>query len=83
MGFCLVTVGTTEFRDLISEIKNQKFLNMLINNKIDKLVVQYGSGEVCVGVFGLGVGFDLEFVFNLSHLASRNRFYKWSRNRII
>ena len=50
MGFCLVTVGTTEFRDLISELKNQKFLNLLINNKIDKLVVQYGSGEVCVGV---------------------------------
>lgn len=45
MGFCLVTVGTTEFRDLITGLRNQKFLNLLINSQIDKLVVQYGSGE--------------------------------------
>jgi len=44
MKYCLVTVGTTEFRDLIKNIQNQKFINLLINLGIEKLYVQYGTG---------------------------------------
>ena len=47
MKYCLVTVGTTEFRDLIKNIQNQKFINLLINLGIEKLYVQYGTGTVC------------------------------------
>ena len=43
--FCLVTVGTTEFRELISAIANPKFINLLINAGCERLVVQYGTGE--------------------------------------
>ena len=46
MKYCLVTVGTTEFRDLIKNIQNQKFINLLINLGIEKLYVQYGTGTV-------------------------------------
>ena len=46
MKYCLVTVGTTEFRDLIKEIENQKFLNLLINKGFEKIFVQYGTGKV-------------------------------------
>jgi hypothetical protein len=45
MKYCLVTVGTTEFRDLIKEIENQKFLNLLINQGFEKIFVQYGTGK--------------------------------------
>ena len=46
MAYCLVTVGTTEFRDLIKSIQHQKFINLLINAGIEKLCVQYGTGTV-------------------------------------
>jgi len=44
MKYCLVTVGTTEFRELIHNIQHAKFLNLLINQGIEKLCVQYGTG---------------------------------------
>ena len=46
MKYCLVTVGTTEFRELIRNVQHAKFLNLLINQGIEKLCVQYGAGAV-------------------------------------
>ena len=39
-----VTVGTTKFEDLIEVINSHEFLQLMIKNDVNKLVVQYGNG---------------------------------------
>ena len=41
----LVTVGTTKFENLIKAIDDEKFYEMIINNKFTKLIIQKGYGE--------------------------------------
>ena len=40
-----VTVGTTEFDDLINEINSEKFADSLIKKKCSQLVIQIGRGS--------------------------------------
>jgi len=46
MRYVLVTVGTTQFVDLVSELENVEILKLLKEQNFEKLFVQYGSGNV-------------------------------------
>ena len=41
----LITVGTTKFENLIKEIDNDNFYDMIIKNGFTKIIIQKGFGE--------------------------------------
>ena len=46
-----VTVGTTEFRDLITAIEDTGFVKLLSAEGINKMYVQYGTGQVIMKIW--------------------------------
>lgn len=46
MKYILVTVGTTEFVDLVRAFESESILQLLKEQNYDKMFVQFGSGNV-------------------------------------
>lgn len=43
-----VTVGTTEFQELIDKVLTKEFLNHIIRNHFNEIIIQYGSSKIDV-----------------------------------
>jgi UDP-N-acetylglucosamine transferase subunit ALG13 len=51
MKYVLVTVGTTQFVQLVKVFENDAVINQLHQLGYEKLVVQFGSGTVSYAIF--------------------------------